>query len=207
MPRVRSLLAVGFLGHDVNIDCGGITKQPVDGGEVWKPPPASAYGPPKDHLRDVIFTNEFANTFDQLAARCLHHMSTEALCKTEVRGQALPFIRVQCFAQIDVKNVQLAAHCLSQARAASNEILTCGIGIDAYTYSLKHALRGLGAIFFEIGVEAAVDHLRDLAERQLTQCNQIAWPEEVRKSPFYTVHGVNFAPRHTLFQGLRRQVY
>ena len=61
------LSAAGFLGHDVNIYCGGITKESVDGGEEWKPPPAGAYGPPKDHLGDVMFTNEFANTFDQLA--------------------------------------------------------------------------------------------------------------------------------------------
>jgi hypothetical protein len=48
-------------------------------GEIWKRPPAIAYRPPKDHLRDVISTNEFANAFDQLAPRCLHHMSTGAL--------------------------------------------------------------------------------------------------------------------------------
>jgi hypothetical protein len=46
-------------------------------------------------MRDVIFTNEFANTFDQLTPRCLHHMNTEALCKPEVRRQVLPFIRLQ----------------------------------------------------------------------------------------------------------------
>ena len=68
-PGMGSLpSAAGFLGYDVNIYCRGITKESVDGGEEWKPPPASAYGPPKDHLRDVIFTNEFANTLDQLAA-------------------------------------------------------------------------------------------------------------------------------------------
>ena len=114
------LSAAGFLGHDVNIYCGGITKESVDGGEVWKPSPASAYRPPKDHLCDVIFPNEFANTVDQLASRRLHHMSTEALCKTEVRRQALPFIRVQSFPQIDVVNIQVAAHSLGQAGAASN---------------------------------------------------------------------------------------
>src|SRR5580658_9461590 len=126
-------------------------------------------------------------------------MSTEALCKPEVCRQALPFIRLQLFAPIHVENVQLAAHTLSHARAASNQILTCGIRIDAYTYSLKHALRRLGAILFKISIEAAIDYLRDLAERQLTQRNQIAGPEEVRKSPFHTVRWVNFASRHTLF--------
>ncbi|HEY4047122.1 MAG TPA: hypothetical protein VGM27_09675, partial [Acidobacteriaceae bacterium] len=59
--------SAGFLGRDVNIYCGGIAKESVDRREVWKPPPASAYGPPKYHLRDVILANEFANTFDQLA--------------------------------------------------------------------------------------------------------------------------------------------
>src|ERR1700733_420102 len=168
------LLGVGLLGHDVNIHCRGITKKSVDRGEIWKPSPPRAYRPPKDHLRDVIFTNEFANTFDQLAPRCLHHMSAEALCEPEIGRQALPFIRLQCFAQIDVENVQLAVHTLSHARAASNQILTFGSRIDAYTYSLEHPLRRLAAIFFKVSVEAAVDHLRDLPKRQLTQCNQIA---------------------------------
>src|ERR1700722_6818152 len=139
LVRRGMLSAVGFLGHDVNIYGGGIAKKSVDGGEVWKPPPASAYRPIKDHLGDVILMNEFPNTCDQLAPRRLHHPGAQALCKAEVRIQALPFVRAQLLPQIHVEDVQLAAHGLSHTRSASNQILPCGIGIDAYTYSLKHA--------------------------------------------------------------------
>jgi len=190
----------------VNIDRGGLAKETLDGGQVKITLPPGAGGTAEDHLGNVILPHQAGDAVGNAAARGANHFGAEILGEANVFGESLLIFGTRIAADIDIKNVKVAADGLGHAGAARDQILGRRIGAHADADALADSVRGLGGVFFQECVETAVYNPSHLAKRQLAQSNQIAGTEKVRKGTLGAIYGIDVAALHAFLQGLRSQI-
>src|SRR5580700_3069727 len=162
----------------------------------------------KDNLSDMLLAHKFRQHLCDVASLHLHDLSAQVLCEAEVGVQrALPFRIVIVGTGIDIHYIQFTADTLSHTGFARNQVLGRRVGTDSNPNSLCDVdVAPEGSFLVEIRLQAAIHNLSHVAQRNLTQRDQVAGTEEIAERPIDPLHGIDVTAPHALLQSLGRQV-
>src|SRR5271157_2946681 len=161
----------------------------------------------EDHLRDVLLADELCHDFGNVLALEPHNLCPKVFRKMKVGLQRMLPLRIAVIDPgIDVQDEQFAVDRLRHARSPRDQVLRRRIGADTDGDPLSYIQIAAGRFRIEIRFQAAIHHLRHVAQGDFAQGNQITGTEEVPQRAVHALHGIDIAPAHALLQRLGRNV-
>lgn len=195
-----------LLGHDVNVDRGGIPQELVDCGKVEVFLPALHSRSSEDHLRDVLVANHLGDFFCDILPFDFDDLRTEILREPDIFLESTLILRGVVHADIDIEHEQLGIDSRRHAAGPRHQVLRRRIRTDAHAKLLRQRCALLEVFLLEIRFQAPVDDVADLLQSDLTQRNQISGTKEVRQCALRAFDGINIAAFHAVLQRFGSQV-
>ena len=147
-----------------------------------------------------------ATAWATLFPRQAHEGCSNIFREADVRGQGPLIGFAGILPEVDVDDRELGVHGLGHARAASNQILRGRVRADAHGDAFADGNRSSIFFFFAaVLFEALVHLLRDLAQCQFAQSDQIGLAEKISQRTPNAFLRIDIATPHAVLQRLRSQ--